>query len=337
MYYHALAALSRQWDESAARAILKQLEPIDDVSDPEILQLYLDLYGYDLAFSKKYQIIDRIISLAETSVDRLHYRGLKSVELFLIGDTEGSAVELEQAIKEFRKEREGSLTAYDSFRLGNNLDFLGLVKEDAHLHEQARKLFQAALLDEDLSRRGRASFHAHIAKTWAHQEDWQKAKDCYLRSLDYDDTETVRVLIAECFIELEDVSRALEYLESVEFKFLDGATKADYAFVYAAIVIVERDTGRAAQASELLESVELLAPYFRERRDRLLLALQSSEGHKLTENEVAEAKRTLSDVIGFVNRYLMIQPNVAGLGLDLNKIVADFLDTRKQRNDEARN
>lgn len=336
VYYRALATLGRQWNEQAAREVLKQLEPIDDIADPEILQLYLDLNSYDLAFSKKQQIIERIISLAETPVDRLHYRSLKGVELFLIGDSEGSTSEVEQAIQEFRKERKDSLTTYERFRLGMSLDFLGSVKENPKLQEEARELYQAALLDEDLSRRGRADFHRCIAETWVHQEDWQKAKDCYLHSLNYEDTEVVRVLIAECFIGLDDISRALEYLNSVEFKSLDTAAKADYAFTYAIIALKERNIARASQASELLRNIELRAPYFRERRDSLLLALQSLESRKLTEKEVVEARRTFFDVMRLANRYFLLQPNVVGLGLDMNKIIEDWLDANKQRDNEAR-
>ena len=336
VYYHALVALGPQWNESAGREVLKQLGPIEDVADPEILQLYLDLNGQDLAFSKKHQIIERIISLAETPVDRLHYRALKGMELFLVGDSEGSAAEVERAIQEFRQERKDSLTTYERFRLGTSLDLLGSFKEDAELHKEARNLYQAALLDEGLSGRGRADFHRCIAETWAHQEDWHKAKDCYLRSLDYEDTEVVRVFIAECFIRLDDTSRALEYLDSVEFESLGAAAKADYAFTCATIAIIEHNIRRASQASELLSSIDLPAPYFRERRDSLLLTLQSLHSRKLTQSEVAGAKRTLSDWIRSANRYFLIQPNLAGLGLDVNKIIEDVLDAEKRRDDEER-
>ena len=334
VYFHALTALGRDLDENAAREVLKQLEPIIEVGDGEILQLYLDLNGDNLTFSKKIQIIDRVIILAETPVDRLQYRGLKGVELFLIGDIEGSTVELEQAIGEFQEEHKGLLTVYENFRLGMNLDFLGSIKKDPKLFDEALKHFQAALVDENINNKGRADLHRYIAETWVHIEDWQKAKDSYLRSLDYDDSASVRVLLAECLIGLDDISRAIEFLESVDTTCLDTATKADYAFVSAAIVIAKNDTKRAFQASELLKDLELPYPYFRERRDSFLLAIRSLENHSLTQNDIVGVKRTLFDVIRFLNRYIMIQPNVAGMGLDLNKAVEDLVGADKQKNDE---
>jgi hypothetical protein len=58
IYFHALHALWPEWDRKAGRRELKKLGSVADEKDEQILQLYLDLFGDDLAFSKKQDLIE---------------------------------------------------------------------------------------------------------------------------------------------------------------------------------------------------------------------------------------------------------------------------------------
>jgi SEC-C motif len=101
-YLHALTALGPDWEEIAGRRELRKLGSIADDEDVEILQLYLDLFGDDLTFSEKLEIIDRILALSKKFSDRIHYRASKAALFFTIGDRRKAESELTDAIAEAR-------------------------------------------------------------------------------------------------------------------------------------------------------------------------------------------------------------------------------------------
>jgi hypothetical protein len=78
-YFHALHALWPDWDRQAGRRELKKLGSIANDKDEEILQVYLDLFGSNLSFSQKQNLIERILTYSRKFSERLHYRGTKAV------------------------------------------------------------------------------------------------------------------------------------------------------------------------------------------------------------------------------------------------------------------
>ena len=81
VYFQAICALWPDWNIASGLRELKKLGSLRDESDVETLQLYVCLSGNRLSFSEKQYYVDKIIQLADSAVDRLHYRGFKAVEL----------------------------------------------------------------------------------------------------------------------------------------------------------------------------------------------------------------------------------------------------------------
>ena len=90
VYFHAMAALGSNWNEPAGRAELRKLGAIEEDDDVETVQVYLDLFGNELTFSQKNDLVDRILARTTKLSDRIHYRGLKAVLYLEIGDTQKS-------------------------------------------------------------------------------------------------------------------------------------------------------------------------------------------------------------------------------------------------------
>jgi len=103
IYEKALSALGSSWNEDAGRPILATLGPIENVDDSEILELYLDLEGDRLGFAKRMALIDRIVVAGRSAAVRLQYRGVRALQLMLIGDQDGCVAELQSAVSEYRE------------------------------------------------------------------------------------------------------------------------------------------------------------------------------------------------------------------------------------------
>jgi hypothetical protein len=155
VYFHAMHALWPNWDENAGRRELKKLGSIADDKDVEILQLYLDLFGDDLSFSDKQDIIDQIIAISKSFSDRLHYKGSKAVLYFTIGDRRKAEAELDEVIGEARaRNKEKPLTEYQRYRLALVLDMLGVIRGDQSLFAEASELFKGLLNADHWSPKG---------------------------------------------------------------------------------------------------------------------------------------------------------------------------------------
>lgn len=77
-------------------------------------------------------------------------------------------------------------------------------------------------------------------------------------------------------------------------------------------------------AKSYLAKEESRWPYFRERRDKLIIALFAGEGSK--QNPVAAPK---SGVLLTILRYVNISPGLFGVSLDLNKVIEDWAAKKK--------
>jgi hypothetical protein len=110
-YLHALTALGEEWDKGAGKRELKKLGKVTHDDDEETLQLYLDLYGDNLSFSEKQEIIDWILAASSKLSDRLHYVGSRAMLYLSIGDRKRAEDELSQIVEEVRSQPDHDLGA----------------------------------------------------------------------------------------------------------------------------------------------------------------------------------------------------------------------------------
>ena len=65
----------------------------------------------------------------------------------------------------------------------------------------------------------------------------------------------------------------MKKISSVEVSLLDDAELVDYVFIFAAISVGTGNPQKLAAAECLLKAQQLLSPYFKSRRDELLLSV----------------------------------------------------------------
>src|SRR5215472_4323426 len=157
-YLHALHALWPDWDRKAGCKELKKLGSVADDKDEEILELYLDLFGDDLGFSERLDLIERILTYSHTFSERLHYKGAKAVLFLTIGDRHKANAELNEAIAEARERRKKTaLSEYERHRLAEMLELSGVIRNDQTLLTEALELCRELLKEDDWTPLGHAN------------------------------------------------------------------------------------------------------------------------------------------------------------------------------------
>ncbi|MDA2933570.1 hypothetical protein MYX82_04435 [Acidobacteria bacterium AH-259-D05] len=220
IYQEALWALGRNWDVAASREQLTLLGNVNEVQDPEILKLYLDFNDEDLSFSQKISLIDRILASVSKPVDRLQYRTLKGIQLILIQDIDSGCSEIKEALAGFCNKETGTLTSYENVQLGRSLFALGSFSQDNKPFADARSAYEAALESGDLNTSGVAMIHRSIGDLGLSEGEWIKAKQSYLKSLDYEEDSSTTIQLAQSLVGLQDFSRSIEYLDTLQYESL---------------------------------------------------------------------------------------------------------------------
>src|SRR5262249_10812139 len=147
--------LDGKCNDAEGLKVLNRLEPIVDIHDPEILQLYIDLND-DLPFSKQWLLTERIIENCSTAGERLQYRILLGNQLFEIGDIQGAKDRITQALELFQNERDTELSPFTRERLAGGLSFLGPLSNNNSLLDKARDNYYILLQNPSLNVKGKA-------------------------------------------------------------------------------------------------------------------------------------------------------------------------------------
>ncbi len=264
---------------------------------------------------------------AEKEVDRLHYRALKGVQFILIGDQAAGEREVDAAINDFRTSRgDGDLSTYEAYRFAMALELLGGLKADSTIVDEAIARTRSLLESKDLSITGRADMLRQLGDAYRRKAAWSEARDAYLKAFEAAPLAIAKVFLAECLLHLEGWMAAANALASVDSAALETerGEYADYVFSIAAVAVESEDPQRLQEAERLLKALDLKAPYFRESRDALLLTVIETRRSGKSSAVVQRARRALAGVALGASRYLKLEPNVMGIGVNLGRILEDL-------------
>jgi tetratricopeptide (TPR) repeat protein len=321
-YFHVLYALWPDWNRRAGRREMKKLGSIVDDKDEEILQLYLDLYSDSLSFSGEQGLIERILANTKSFTDRLHYKGAKAVLFLTIGDRKKAETELEEAVQEARER--AYLTEYEQYRLAQTLSLLGALRANSNMLTEALELYQRLLEDGDWTPFGRASLLGLIGETYRRQQEWEKARQAYVKALEIHPLAIDKVFLAECFLQLEQLPDATRTLGEVQPSELSAGERVDYAFAFAAIAIEMGDRKRLEEATTVLKALQISDPLFREQRDALLLNVREAFTSGPSRPLIERSRRLFAGLARFVSTYFFLKPSFMGMGMDVGKILEDL-------------
>jgi hypothetical protein len=175
-----------------------------------------------------------------------------------------------------------------------------------------------------------------MGETWMHKASWADALDAYTKAKEFDDLPIFRVFMAKCHLHLDQVKRAASEIGAVAPSSLNEAEVTDYVFVFAAIAVATGEHGTLEQAASLLKQQELASPLFRSERDALLLSVMEALQHGTSRPLLVKARRALAGLLARANRYLLLEPNIMGLGIRGNAMLGDIakaVDTHKNMSD----
>lgn len=316
-YLRALWYLLDKGDRGAALALVSEID-IVICADPEILALYLDVSPRKLPFKAKVDILDRIVANTKRASYVLQYTILKGIAYCLIDEIPQGCQIMAEAIAQYRRLDAAARTATGDFHLAHGIELLGEFEENPTVVRDA--ITQYTMLQDEAREVGfAAAYAAEIEKSmgdcWSFLKEYDDAVMHYEASLKQKAADLTRVFLARAQANLGDLIASRRTLLSIDSSQLDVYAHYDFAMAWTNLAMRSLDKEDITTAKLHLKKAQAFWPIYVSERDSALIGLLELSPRK--------AKVGLRRLIGMLNRYVSLNPNVFGIGLNLNRIVED--------------
>jgi hypothetical protein len=328
--YHQAMTAHLLDDANGARRELAKLGPINCAeTDLDVLQLHLDLNSESIPLVEKLKLYDRVLELTRSHADRIHYSVAKGVELTLAGDNAGAILIVDSALAAAREvEAEMAFEPDTELWFCKLLEVAGIAKPSRkHFVEAAERLQRLLARTDHWTPLGQGHLNRCLGDVLRLSGQWEEGAAAYAAGFATDANPACRIFEATCQLRLGKKEEALELMGAVSFDDLDIPEQSDYAIAYAAVAIALRDLSRLDDAARKLKHVTPIRQYFANENLRYQLAIERARAMIAAGKPVPKSGRLL-EWVGSLSRWIMVQPNIAGFGINLNNIVDDAVAAR---------
>ena len=322
-YYHVMYVLYPDWDREVGKKEFNKLGAMKEEEDVEILQLYSDLYKDELSRSEMEKVCNKIIELTQKASDKLHYRGIKAIQCLLMGESKEAEKIIEKAISEFKNAKnQEKMSSYEKYRLAMSLDLFAIIKNDQEFFNESLSLYKALLKEKGYTKHGRADLYRQIGCIHKNKKEWDLARKAYENAIKITALEIFKVCLSQCFLYLEEKELAIQTISEINVKNLNQEGEYDdYIYALAGIAIVTGQSELLVEARSLLKQLNPSEIYFEKTRSYLLLAVIETQEKGVSKPIIEKTKRMLLKTVKNLSSYLILQPNLFGIGVDVNKVI----------------
>lgn len=327
-----LAALGKDWDEERAIPELKKYGSMAQYEDPELLMIALDVLGEELTFSKSYELAQRIVTLSEEPIHKLHYSVVSAALLLKACDKTGARDLLIERIHAFDQLSASmqDASSYELTQVAHAMDLAFTLTGDDIYAERGIKCCDELIANGELNSQGLSSAYRLRGELLRKSRQLRDAVQSFRMSHALCSDFVAVIFEAECEAIDGDLGRACALLKTVDESTLDDAGRADYAFVIARCALATKGEGISAEAKVALEALSLKDPFFEIERKDLLHKLELSSIRSQDAGNLVRAP--YKGMLGWFSRYAELKPNAFGIGLNMNAMLDDLADKRVKKN-----
>jgi len=324
-YLHGLWWLLDKQDRKASLSVVSEID-IAACEDPEILALFVNVSPPEMPFKTKIEVLDRIITNTHRASEVLQYTILKGIAYCLINEIPQGCEIMEEAIASYKGIDADKKTPYGAFRLAHGLQILGEFKDDVTVVREAITHYIA--IQQEATDRGYAAvYFAEIEKAlgdcYNFLREYDKASLHYQTSLGHEDSDLTKVFLARVLVNLGGLVQARETLRSIDISGFNEHAHFDYAISWAILATRSLAEEDLEIAKTNLKEAKSFWPIFISQRDSALIDLLETSPRK--------TKGRFKSLVRSLNRYVSLNPNVFGIGIDFNKIVEDVREKVPKR------
>jgi tetratricopeptide (TPR) repeat protein len=329
LFLQAHTLLKATGDEAAARREFKKLGPLSlQETDVEILRLGIGLLADERSMSKTLKLCDRILALSEDLDDQLRFRSVKATQYLLHGDEDEAAEELEGALALDFGDDDAELDHTTQWTLSWILKHLGVLRRDPAIFHRAKALLDARMAHPHLTDHGKAAITEDLADLLRTASQSAEAEAAYRAAIAIEPSARAEIFLAQVISFQGRAREADDRMRAIETAHLNPNEYEDYVLTLAGIAVQLGDRDALIAAEARLRGQRSLEPYFEQRRLKLLVAVTDAIAAGASAPLTERVRKLLATPVRSFNRYIMAEPNIAGMGVRVNNILEDLTKTR---------
>lgn len=308
-------------DYAAARVALAKYR-WEDIGSSELLEVYLDAYSEKFGHVDKINMASKIVELTKKESSRFHYRLTIAFQYFVLNELEKAERLAKDALKAYESVPIEKRDIYGRRILGTAVKQLGQILNDDDMLRRAIELLAAEVDVKRYKSNAIAEIWYEVAECHHMLKEYYMAEKLYCRSISIENSALANIYLAKVQLDLGRLDRAKEILDSLLVESMSAPNRFDYAIVKCDVALVSKDTKDIEDALGLIKKVATNDPYFKDLIQRLLVAL-----YELSVGKTVQA----DSILARLNRYVTLNPNVAGIGFNVNVMIDDYLKNKSRR------
>lgn len=314
----ALYNIVMKSDPAVARLVLSKYK-WQDVHDSELLEVYIDAYSDSLGHIEIVELATKVVQLSQSESSRFHYRFLIAIQHFLLNEPERAETLARQAVKQFDAVPAKQKSTYGRWIYALGVMQLGQILDDELMLRSAIELLVWEANEEKYTNEKVSELWQMVGECYRSLKEFYMAEKLYVRSISICPMPLTHIYMAESQLALGRAERAKEILDGIDSNKLSLHNFFDYAVARCKVAISTKSIVDKEYALRCIKAVDTKEPYFKDLIHELLVSLY----------ELPRAGGRLVSILEKINKYVTLNPNVAGVGVDFNSMIEEYLKGRK--------
>lgn len=304
-----------------ARAALGGVSDVRAVSDRHLLQVYLDLAGFDMPTSLRLEIVEKILAQPSTPEEALQYMTLRAMTFALLDRPDDAWDATIEALRHYA----GADARPSAYGKSREAEVYSVRWNLRHKDEDLRAALAAydAIPREQLRPAGIAMVLDHKGELLRAAGRFQQSEACFVEALEHHPRPEARLHLARLCADNEDPKRAALVLAEVARDTLSPEASFEYVIVSGVVALEQGDRAQLRTVAKELRELKTDDSYFRWQRDQICLEVYEYllDDPAAREKELKETMENPLDGVRRFAQYLHLKPNIFGLGIDLNRVI----------------
>jgi hypothetical protein len=308
-------------DEEQAKKILSEWPTHEKIRDFRLLQIWFELRADSLSPLKRIAVVNRIIELSESALEKLQYSTVRTMVTVLIGESEEAKRLHTEALNSFLPSaaevaEDGDF--YASSMCAGALEIQGMLNHDKIAFERALG-FLEKVNPAKLTANGAGKLNYEKGRLNWLKGDSLLAAQCFTESYKCDPMALPLIYRLDAYVRADELEKAKQDLATLRNMSMQEDLKLEFLRSAAGFAVKTADAEAARNLVKELKKLDLDILNFRVQRDELCVELLEFAAEQTEKKTTAAKRQTFMDRIREGSEYLHLKPNMFGIGLNLNK------------------
>lgn len=289
------------------------------------LNLFLELLWIEIPLGESLQILHALSTKVDDPLRELYQLARKAMLYFVYLDVESATSTIDEAIIKLQKLQKKENKDESILMAGASVFYAkGIICKDSSALVKACDLYKDLLVFFNDNEFVSAINHC-LGQLYHYLGEYQISNNHLQIAFDSTASPDDGLVIdfAKSFIMLDKIEQAQELIQTLVINNMEDLYKIDYYSLISQIAIKENNHELAQQIQPQLAGLNSTVPIFREMISSKLIALMEMVARGKDSTTIPQMLRDA------ISKYLLLQPNFFGLGINLNEIIKPKKHIRK--------